>query len=294
MSRASTARQGLYRRRRPPRRYRRRRPRRRRSRRLIVYQSALPGLRVHGRTPEDRHATVRWLRDHMMTFLVLLLLGATAYWLFLSDTFYVYGADVQGTLYTTPEEIYALADVDGWNIFWIDPKTVEARIRALAIIKDVDVKLDLPNRLAIRVVERRPVAVWQAGEQRFLVDAEGVLFEVRGDISRAVVVRDLRNASLRPGERVDPEAIVAALELNRLLPEQRVFDWRPGAGLSFVTDEGWRVQVGDHQNLKLKVLIYRQFRAQVAPARNVTFLDLSVPERPYYRVGDGKNQEGEP
>ncbi|MDQ7028321.1 MAG: hypothetical protein Q9O62_00380 [Ardenticatenia bacterium] len=90
MSRASAAHQGLYRRRRPPRRHRRRRPRRRRSRRLVVYQSALPGLRAHGQVLEDQHTTVRWLRDHLVTFLVLVLLGATAYWLFLSDTFYVY------------------------------------------------------------------------------------------------------------------------------------------------------------------------------------------------------------
>ncbi|MDQ7028320.1 MAG: FtsQ-type POTRA domain-containing protein [Ardenticatenia bacterium] len=195
---------------------------------------------------------------------------------------------MQGTLFTTPDEIYALADVDGWNIFWIRPQTVEERIRTLAIIKDVDVKLDLPNRLVIRVVERQPVAAWQAGDQLFLVDAEGVLFEVRGDPSNAVLVRDVRNEPLRPGDRVDPEAIVTALELNQIMPERREFEWRPGAGLSFVTEEGWRVQIGDHQNLMLKVLIYRQFQVQVAPARNVTLLDLSVPERPYYRVASGE------
>lgn len=270
--------------RRPSKRYERR-PRRRRSQRLVVYQSTLPGLQqAHSQALYDRQALLSWLRSHLVSFMLILLLSATAYWFFLSDTFYVYGAEITGTVFTTPDEIYALADIDGWNVFWINPQTVEARIAALPIIKAVDVKVELPNRLIIRVVERQPVAVWQAGDRQLLVDLEGVLFEVRGDASKAIVIRDLRGTPLQPGNAVDPEAVYTALELSRLLPEQRVFDWHPGAGLSFVTEEGWRVQIGDRQKLPLKVLIYRRFREQLAPLRQVAFLDLSVPERPYYRV----------
>ncbi len=270
--------------RRPSKRYERRRPRRRRSQRLVVYQSALPGLQARPQALEDRRFLLSWLRGHLFTFFLLLVLGGTGYWLFLSDTFYVYGAEIHGTVFTTPDEIYALADFDGWNIFWINPQTVEARIKALPVVKAVDVKLHLPNTVVIRVVERQPVAVWQAGDSRFLVDKEGVLFRVRGDASKAVVIRDQRGVQLQLGDTVDPVAIYTALELYRLLPEQQVYEWRPGAGLSFVTDEGWRVQIGDHQKLKLKVLVYRSFREQIAPYKPVAFLDVSVPERPYYRV----------
>ncbi len=270
--------------RRPSKRYERRRPRRRRSQRLVVYQSALPGLQTRPQALNDRHFLLSWLRGHLITFLLLLILSGVGYWLFLSDTFYVYGAEIHGTVFTTPDEIYALADFDGWNIFWINPQTVEARIKALPVVKAVDVKLHLPNTVVIRVVERQPVAVWQAGDQAFLVDSEGVLFRVRGDASKAVVIRDQRGVQLQPGDTVDPVAVYTALELHRLLPEQQVYEWRPGAGISFVTDEGWRVQIGDHQKLKLKVLIYRHFQEQIALHKSVTFLDLSVPERPYYRL----------
>lgn len=202
----------------------------------------------------------------------------------MSDTFYVYQPEVHGTVFTTYEEIVSIAGVARWNIFWIDPAVVEQRIETLPIIQDAEVTTGLPRTLRIDVVERTPLAVWQNAGRKYLVDAEGVLFGVRGDISRAVVIQDTREQQVSAGARVDPEAVSTALLLHKALPERRTFTWEPAAGISFVTDEGWPVRVGDHQQLELKVAVYRAFREQIATDTSVGMLDVTAPERPYYRL----------
>lgn len=263
---------------------RRNRPRRRRSERLVAYESVLPGLKARPNPPGP--AIAQWIRGHVGTVVVLIVLSVIAYWFFASDTFYVYDADVRGTVYTTPEEIYALADIDGWNVFWIDAVEVEQRIESLAIVKDARVSLRLPNTVRIEVTERQPVAVWQSGPHSMLVDAEGVLFGLRGDASRAVSIHDLRDVEVAAGQEVDPQAVTTALALHRLLPERRAFDWRPAAGIGFVTEGGWTVRFGDHQRLQWKVAVFRAFEEQLAAEKSVTLLDLTAPDRPYYRVGE--------
>lgn len=270
------------RRRRRNRKRKQHRPKRRRSERLVAYESVLPGLQAQSK-PAGTSAA-EWIRGHTSTVIVLFVLSVITYWFFFSNTFYVYGADVRGTMFTTPEEIYAIADIEGWNIFWVDAGEAEQRIEALPIVKDARVSIRLPSTVHIEITERTPVAVWESGDRSMLVDAEGALFELRGDATRAVLIHDLRDEAIEGGDTIDPEAVQAALALHRLLPERRAFDWKPAAGISFVTDGGWTVRFGDHQRLKWKVAVYRAFDEQLAESKAVTLLDLTAPDRPYYRT----------
>ena len=265
-------------------------PRPRRNGRRVVRRRS---ERMFGRTVETnvlRHSVaVQTMPRHRWVSLALLtILGAVAYWLFMSNTFYVFDARIEGAQLLTAAEVYTLADIDGWHVFWIRPDDVEARLLSEPTIKQADVSVRLPNRVTIRIVEREPLAVWQSNAESYFVDTEGVLFRLRGDASDALVIRDMRGIPAQPGMQVDPEAVRTVLELHALLPERRAFDWRPAAGVSFFAEGGWEVRFGDRHDLAWKVAVYRTFAETIAAEGNVAFLDLTVPERPFYQVRTGE------
>lgn len=262
-----------------------RRRSRRRSRRLEAYRLTLPELTGRPRTPPISLTDVQqWVGQHWAALGLLALLALLGYWFFGTDQFYVYDAEITGTRMTTPEEIYTTAQLEGLSIFWVNPPAIARTLEQNPLIKQAVVESRLPNRVRIQIVEREPVAVWQSGAQSLYVDEGGALFPLRGDASQMVVIRDLRETPVEPGQQVDPEAVLTALELARLIPERRAFDWEPAAGVSFITEGGWRASFGDHSHLPIKAAAYRSFVEEVAPNEKVELLDLSAPEHPYYRV----------
>lgn len=263
----------------------RQRPRRR-SRRLEAYRARLPELTA----PPDSQpaaavaaAVLRWGRNHLAALALLVVLTGVGYWLFGTDQFYVYDAEITGTALTTHDEIYSAAQLEALSIFWVNPPAIARTLEQNPLVKQAVVTTQLPNHVQIRIVEREPAAVWQSGDQSLFADRDGTLFPLRGDASQAVVVRDLRGVPITPGTEVDSEAVLTALKLAELIPERHAFDWEPGAGVSFITDGGWRVNFGDHSRLAIKVAAFRAFSEQVAPFRKVALLDLSAPDQPYYR-----------
>ncbi|HYN87342.1 MAG TPA: FtsQ-type POTRA domain-containing protein [Ardenticatenaceae bacterium] len=264
----------------------RRRPRRR-SQRLEAYRALLPELTM---SPRARSAVpwpvaiLSWLRAQRIALALLVVFSGLGYWFFGTDQFYVYGAHITGTVNATPQELYSALQLEGLSIFWVNAPSLERALEQNPLIEQAVVTAHLPNRVHIRVVERRPVAVWQSGDQSLFVDRTGKLFPLRGDASQALVICDLRTTPIEAGDQADVEAVLTALELAKFIPERHAFDWEPAAGVSFVTDGGWRVSFGDHLHLPLKASAYRAFLQQVAPTAKIELLDLSAPQHPYYRV----------
>jgi cell division septal protein FtsQ len=262
--------------------------RRRRSERLEAYYSTLPGFVTtdqEPRLPLPSWDVIRaWFAARQLSLALLLVLALICAWFFGTEDFYVYSAHVEGNQFLTSEEIYNQAQLEGLSIFWVNPPALAASLKQNPLIKEATVSAYLPHHVSIVIVERQPVAVWQSGNDSLYVDAEGALFPLRGDATGAVVIRDLRGDKIAPGNVVDTEAVQTALELAKLVPTRRAFDWEPAAGISFITDAGWRVSFGDHYRLDVKAAAYDAFTRQIAPFEKIELLDLSAPEHPYYRV----------
>ncbi len=81
---------------------------------------------------------------------------------------------VSGYGHTAPEDIYRAIEVEApRSLFAYDVAAARTRIEALPWIETATVTRSLPDRLAIRVSERAPFAVWQHRGMLFLIDAEG-------------------------------------------------------------------------------------------------------------------------
>src|SRR5690606_4293350 len=81
---------------------------------------------------------------------------------------------VEGRLHTPRTSILAAVDAHrGTPLLSIDPSVVKERLEGLPWIRSAAVERQLPGTLFIRLVERRPMAVWQRRGQLVLIDEQG-------------------------------------------------------------------------------------------------------------------------
>lgn len=90
---------------------------------------------------------------------------------------------ITGQTYTPDADIFAALDLANTLSFTtFDASAAKARIEALPWIESAELVRTYPGGLAVKVIERKPWAVWQDGKRRMLVDDTGrVLAAVKGD-----------------------------------------------------------------------------------------------------------------
>ncbi len=185
-----------------------------------------------------------------------------------------------------------LSQVVGQNIFLLNAARVAQEVASIPSVRSVRVIPRLPNVVEIELVERVPVAYWQAANGSFLVDDQGVVMAQAGDAPppevQGFVVHDVTGLELHPGDRIDPHLVIAARELVKALPAAGagVQEVEYSAlGITLVTDGGWRVIFGQMQDLNEKLATFAAF-VELARAQNlkVALLDLRPKDRPYYRL----------
>ena len=258
-----------------------RRPRRSRSRLGRDYETTAPKIKLSLRP------VVGFWQDQggkVLGGLLLLALGWLAYQLFATDAFYVYEAGVVGNQLVPAEEIYQNSGLEGMSIFWINPAQIEATIVSLPNIKEARVHCGLPDRVTIEVVERQPQVIWQQGEKRYWIDEEGAVLPARGDLPEATVIVDLDERPVQPGDRVDPQVIAGAQKLRSLLPELTTVQYASRTGISFRSEQGWPIYLGQGEDIEQKVAIMKAMLQEIA-AKGVQpqFIDLRFKGSPYYK-----------
>lgn len=215
---------------------------------------------------------------------LLVLLGGLLllYGFLLSGDYTVASVRVDGARLGDPEEIAGLADAFGKPIFELDPQGAAERVAQLPYVERVEVRVTLPDRVTIAVVEREPVATWQVGARAFLVDARGnVLREGAGAVLPGVVVEGDAPVvgGTVPAERVGAVVAVHAALGDRLDGLQ----WTTGDGLIARLANGRVVVFGDAERTPAKLAVLDAVLAQLPSSSNWSVLDLREPDRPYYK-----------
>lgn len=253
--------------------------------------------------PAPASLPAQWYRLRNSLLLVLALVAVGALWLALDERFYVYHADVQGAVRSSPDEIFRASGLPGLHILWVRPAEVEARIlAALPDLASARVACHLPARCKIAVVERQPQLMWDENGQVWWIDAEGVIFSpspslspsggdasslppTGGEGGRAGLL--VRGSLPRQEDgRLDERVRVALAELWAAGADvTSTLTYVPGRGLVYTDERGWRVILGQGpgMNKRLQVL---QWLAADLQARGVTprFVDVRFPDAPYYSL----------
>src|SRR5689334_18513813 len=129
----------------------------------------------------------RAARPAAVTLVILAGLAAAlagARWVTTSPRFAVAAVEVQGaSRVPVPRILAAAAIAPGANLWTLDAPQVASRIETLPGIRRADVVRELPNRVTIRVEERRPFTLVHAARLEWMDEGGRVLGEER----RAVV-----------------------------------------------------------------------------------------------------------
>ncbi len=141
-----------------------------------------------------------------------------------------------GTL--TREQILAAAEiVEGRNILTVDLGKSRAALEKLPQVEAAEVARTFPNRVAITISERRPIA-WVTqrkdddpvtSDRSFLIDARSIVLRSRvllPEYYLLPVISGVETENLVPGQRVGTFDVQAALELVRLNADSTRFQAR--------------------------------------------------------------------
>ena len=190
-----------------------------------------PAVRPGGgvrRTRPVRRASAGLTPVRAGALLVALASSAAIYGLASSSAFAVARTTVTGTAWTTRSEILeAMAVPAGDNVFTIRTSELEHRLAAIPALRGATVTVALPDEIRAVIDEREAILVWKAGDRRFLVDRDGLLFAELGADAPAradalPIVDDGRAqaGALSVGSTLDAVTLDAALRLGSLTPAE--------------------------------------------------------------------------
>ena len=133
-----------------------------------------------------------------------------------------------------------------------------ARLEALPLVKQARVSRAWPFGAKITIVERAPWGTWQAGDQHYVIDNEGVVLELPAPAGSPVIMQTDPGNAPGQGQPVDRGAIDVAQKLattsqQTLGRSVTAFEFSQAAGLTAVFDNGLRVIFGDAQGYGFKL-----------------------------------------
>ena len=110
--------------------------------------------------------------------ILLVLVGAVA--VLASSLFDVRTIDVQGAVYTDPQQLSAIVDkVRGEAILLVDTRQIERELEGIAWVESARVSTDFPHRVFIDIRERKPIATFAGSDGKFrVIDRDGRVLDV--------------------------------------------------------------------------------------------------------------------
>ncbi len=198
------------------------------------------------RGPRIRRASAGFGRTRSLGLLAVIVSGLAIYGAGASSAFAYRRLDVGGARFTDEASVRAELGIEaGTNLFALSTVGIEDRLRGLPAVLGARIEVALPDTLRVRLDERVPVVIWQVGDRRLLLDADGVAFAAADPSVDLPVVDDRRSADtgLGVGDTIDPVDFDAAARIGSLHPA----DLGSGAAALHVSlddDRGFAVDTG--------------------------------------------------
>ncbi len=219
--------------------------------------------RVHAPAINIPQLGPRWVSAAMTLILAFML-----YAMWTASPFLVKSAEVHGNQRLGAADINSMLGMIGQPIFKAIPAQIEANLHtAFPDLESIQVHVFLPSHITVDVVERMPALAWYQDGVVTWIDAKGVAFTPRGDVSGLVQVA--ANASptqvpldpalpLYQQKFIDPKIVQALLDLAPVVPAGMPMIFDPQYGIGWQDPRGWTVYVGqDAQDIPMKKAVYQ-------------------------------------
>jgi hypothetical protein len=207
--------------------------------------------------------------------------------------------DVSGMVRLTNAEINSVADVIGRSIILVNPASLEEKLHeAFPELVNISVETEVPNKIAISLVERQPVLAWQQDGQTYWVDENGIAYSPHGEGGPSITVQGSELIATKPvmDETLDDseatfqtlpvELVNAILTVSPEAPENSPIVYDSQHGIGWLDPRGWQVYFGStDEDMVLKLKVYQKTfkrlkKAGIRPA----LISVEHVHAPYYRL----------
>lgn len=244
----------------------------------------MPRLRLRARLP--RVALAAYWRQVAAAVLGASAVGLGGWWLYHSPMLTVQDVNVQGNVVLSNDVVRELSGLDGESLIRPDFGAAEERLLAQPIVKEAHVGRDWPNGASIEIVERSAWGVWQVGNDRFVIDSEGVVLNLPAPEGGPVIVQtDASLPAPDEGQRVEIGAVRVASRLVATAQQALgrpvvALEFSQARGLTAVLDGDLRVAFGDAQGYDFKLAaLFAVLQRAAEDGRSVKSVDLRFGDR---------------
>jgi hypothetical protein len=125
---------------------------------------------------------------------------------------------VTGTQQVAAKDVAHAAGLDGDSIFGLDLAAAEQRVEAIPEVRSATVKKHGLHGVEIDVRERTAWGSWQIGGVNVPIDEDGYVLTGPAPKDAPVIVNAEPHDAVKPGERMDPQAVGLAARISRDAP----------------------------------------------------------------------------
>jgi cell division septal protein FtsQ len=260
------------------------------------FDIALNGQGAEMRLPSIPTFGVGW---RLLSAFLIGALGFAIYTLWYSPMFTIDKIDVTGMVRLTNVEINSVADVIGKSIILVNPDVLKQELEeAFPELVNISVDTEVPNKVAISLIERQPVLAWQQDGQTYWVDETGTAYLPHGEGGPSITVQGSDLLSAEPSmddslEEVEATNLALPVELvNAILtvspdvPENTSIIYDSQHGIGWLDPRGWQVYFGSTaENMDLKLKVYEKtFRRLKKAGIRPALISVEHLHAPYYRL----------
>ena len=203
---------------------------------------------------------------------------------------------VTGCLTIDQERIVELASVPfEKNIFFVDLRDVERKIKTIKAVKSVKASRQLPNSVLIRVVERHGQAVVVFEKVSYLIDDEGAIVDPSEgaaiDMHNLPVIVGVRKEWLKEG-RLSADVTAGVFSLLEQLqqdinPKRIQIDINEGDNIVLLLDDVLYVKIGSPLKIAEKIKVLKQLLKNLSYSfEMIEYIDVQSPQFPAVKPVD--------
>ena len=180
----------------------------------------------------------------------------------------------------------ALAIGKGGSIFSVRPEEARARLLMLPWVADAEVRRHLPDSVSVRLVEKRPFALWRNGKEVSIVERSGAVITKAGTERFAhLPLITGAGAPETAAPIIDAlagqKAIQARLQEIQRIGERR-WDLLLSGGVTVrLPEEGWERQLAELERLIVEKGVME---------RDIEVIDLRYPDSYVFRLHNGDSR----
>lgn len=241
--------------------------------------SSQPGRRKNRRARLREH-TLELVRTGRLPAFVLSAGMAVMLVVFaVSDDFRVESVVIRGNSIAFADAVVEQSRALGQPVFQLNTRDVAESVARHPVVDSARVRVELPDRVVVNVVERVPSIVWQTGDRAVLIDQHGWVL-VEGESDELPWVVELDGSLPAPGSHVDPGKVAAVRYLTEEFGDEGVLEYEDDVGFQVYLGDDQLVLFGSPNELPVKMEVVSALRSSSAEWSR---LDVRDPERPVYQ-----------